>query len=243
MEELRNDRVAALVLKRLVVIVVLMAMVATVPTITRADSASPDLNPMTETERSVAASAARRSTVRVSATGCGRRVTGSGFVADGMLITNSHIVGDAAEVTVDRLDAPGAPFGSNARVGNRSTAMDLALVGFSSGDSLPLSTELPSPGEPVLLVGYGGGNRLSVIDAAVHSYVAGAAYGSEGTVLLLDRVTAVGFSGGPVLNRHGEVVGVLRAFDSVTGLSIAVPTAKVVELAQRAANDADERLC
>lgn len=124
-------------------------------------------------------------------------------------------------------------------------AVDAGAVGASAVDAaaeqwanrvgeaaLDWADEPAVAGQPVLLAGYGGGRTLTILDAVVHAVVDGRVYGNEGPVLLLDRPIVAGFSGGPVVDRHGRVVGILRAFDSVTGLTIATPSAMMVDISR-----------
>ena len=67
------------------------------------------------------------------------------------------------------------------------------------------------------------------IEGRVQFEGAGAAYGVDGDVLLIDPASTFGFSGGPVLDASGRVVGVLHAVDQVTDLSLAVPVSAVRE--------------
>ncbi len=234
-----------LVLTRLMMALVVMAGIALIPTITAAVSQPklPSIESMTTAERTTAIASARQGVVRVSSTGCGVGTIGSGFVADGLVVTNAHVAGDAPTVAVDRFGPSGGSARFELAVTGRSGSADLAVAEVRWGSPLSLTPAIPVVGEPVLLVGFAGGQRLAVIEATVHAVVDGTAYGSSGEVILFDRETGVGFSGGPVVDRHGQVVAVLRAFDSVTGLSVAVPAANVVELAERAANDAEEYAC
>ncbi len=253
MEEIRQDRIARLVLGRLLIALGLMAVVSVGASMVRMPgrSAAAEVStaPMTAGERAAAVNAGIASMVRVSSVECGTVVTGSGFaVIDDLfegarLVTNSHLIGDGTAVTVERVDETGGTLRTSATVTADAPQWDLALGPADGVPALPLDVIWPGAGEPVLLLGYGGGRELSVIDATVQSVVNGGAYGVDGTVVLIDRVTAVGYSGGPVIDREGNVVAVLRAYDAATGLSIAVPAANIVELANSTANDSEDRAC
>ncbi len=197
------------------------------------------LQPLSAEEREHLVELLMAATVRVSATGCGHKVTGSGFVVDEMVVSNNHVVGDAYEFTIDRpLTSAWGP--ATVPVSASYPTIDLAIgpvSGIEPGGSavgvaraaLTFSSNSPIAGEPVLVAGYGGGRDLSVVHAQVQGVVDGTAYGNEGSVLLLDGSTVAGFSGGPVIDRSGGVIGVLRAYDSLTGLAIATPATMVLD--------------
>ena len=105
----------------------------------------------------------------------------------------------------------------------RAESLDIALAGGITVRELVLSADGVVPGAPLILGGHAGGGALAVISGTAQLEVDGAAYGIEGRVLLIDATTSGGFSGGPVLNRHGEVVAMLQGFDPVTGLTLAIP--------------------
>lgn len=192
------------------------------------------LPPMpTEQARVFLASLAVDSTARISARTCSGFLLGSGFVADGVLFTNRHMVEGAREAKVE--------LGGQtvfAQVLGTSDIIDLAtidatlLLGPQSprvsdpgpdGPWLHLASTNPQIGEPLLLAGHAGGGDTEVVFSRVHTYSSGSPYGVGGEVLLIDTPTEGGFSGGPVLNREGEVVGILQGFDRATGLTLAIP--------------------
>ena len=57
----------------------------------------------------------------------------------------------------------------------------------------------------------------------MHHVDIGAVWGLDTEVVVLDRALQPGYSGGPVLDRHGRLVGLIHGFDAVSGLSIVVP--------------------
>ena len=197
-------------------------------------------SPMTDAERRRVIDVAERATLKVRATSCAGSVTGSGFVwtsvgADQppVLVTNRHVVNDASTLTVDFVEvgqdvgAPTVGHEAASTVNGVTDDADLAFAVAVPSLGLVAADEDPAQGEPVLAAGYDAGRQLTIVEASVHLYVDGTAYGIDGPVMLLDRPTSVGFSGGPVLNRRGEVVGVLQAVDAVTGLTLAIPASTV----------------
>ncbi len=173
-------------------------------------------------DRAELAVLARSSTVRVAGRTCGLTLTGSGFVAEGVLVTNRHLVGDNATAKVDQ---PGSPrLMDVARV---SAQLDLATLGPVDSRALDLAEQNAPVGSGVLFAGHAAGGETVVRDATVHLYTAGEGYGLSGPIMLLDGASAPGFSGGPVLDSSGKVVGVLQGYEPNLQLTIAVPVSAV----------------
>lgn len=188
--------------------------------------AGPSVAPLGADERQMLEQLAAASVVRVTGASCTGTTVGTGFFHDGSIVTNSHVIGPADQAVVD---GPAVGRGTPAVMAARAEAVDLAWLNLS-GASLPsvapsLDTALPEVGERVLLVGYGGGRRLRFQEATVHLVVDGRAYGVAGTAVLIDGLSGPGFSGGPVLNRNGSVVAVLKGVDEATELTVAVSVA------------------
>ncbi len=180
-----------------------------------------DPTPLTEAEIEAIAIRVGESTVRVEAETCAGGMTGSGFVIGGRVVTSGHLVSGAAELA---FDGPGIR-GRVAVVG----VLDAADLAFSAplvneatiGGGLALASRAPADGSPVVVVGRTGG-RLRWL-AAVARTVDGTAYGSPRPLLLLDRAVAPGWSGGPVVDRAGRVVGVVQAVEETADVSLAEP--------------------
>ena len=104
---------------------------------------------------------------------------------------------------------------------------DVALVQVPTTlPSLERATEVPSAGDPVLVVGSGMG-----LEGTVASGVVSSVRTEEGVEYLqFSAPINVGNSGGPVVDRHGRVVGVSVAKlvgPGVEGISFAVPVGKL----------------
>lgn len=183
--------------------------------------------PLTAGERRAVEDLALRYTVTVEAMSCRGRSVGSGFDVGDLVLTNQHIVLDASTV---RVAASGPVREFPAVVPDAD--LDLAVVDgtvASAGDdahALVLASDEAPIGAPVIVAGRGDG-RPRVVDALIHGYTSGGPYGIDGDVMLLDRAVVPGWSGGPVLNRRGEVVGMVQAVDTVTGLTLAVPVERL----------------
>lgn len=234
-------RVAVLVLRRLAAVamaaVVLALAPAWWPTRTEAGIESHAASVLGPGEELAVVSRARQATVRVVGRSCDRVAVGTGFAVrhpDGpavALVTNAHLLGPDRRLKVD---LPGRRFLSDPMTAD--SGVDLA-VSASAGEEvaaelrpLHLAGDRPEVGDEVVMAGYPGGRRMEARQARVRAVVGGRPYGVDGAVVLLDGATALGYSGGPVLDRSGDVVAVLRGYDAATGLIIAIHGQEVVEL-------------
>jgi len=161
---------------------------------------------------------ASQSTLRIAARSCETVVRGSGFVVDGVLVTNRHVVDGVASVKVDQPIRPAI-----VDLLAVSPTHDIAILEAPEAIPLQWAPVAASRGDQVTVSGHAGGGPVATESGVVAGRVDGAAYGLTGEVLLLDVITSGGYSGGPVLNDRGAVVAVLQGFDQATGLTLAVP--------------------
>lgn len=156
------------------------------------------------------------------------RSIGSGFVvfsANGVssIITSYHVVADVVKAGGQAVSVElrtGSVVGAIIRV---SEDADLALVTVAR--TLPVlskATGDPAVGEPVMVAGSPRG-----LAGSVTSGVVSALRMFGGTPMLqISAATSPGNSGGPVVDRSGNVLGVLTMKDTapgVEGLSFAIP--------------------
>jgi S1-C subfamily serine protease len=184
--------------------------------------------------------------VRVTGEGCGAAAVGTGFAVDGALVTNSHIVSGASRVLVEAPSFGGWPL--DAEVVRASSTLDLAEIKVGpavdwSGLPNELALGAAVVGERVLFAGHSGGQQLRFVEATVHLVVPGDSYGIEGEVVLIDGASGPGFSGGPVLNRDGMAIAVLKGVDATTGLTVATSTAMLNQTSRFSNNSREEALC
>jgi serine protease Do len=156
------------------------------------------------------------------------RGAGSGFIvsADGYILTNTHVVGNADEVTVrltDRREFPAKVVGADERT-------DVAVIKISANNLPTVKLGDPSkvkPGQWVLAIGspFGFENSATagIISATARSLP------SDNYVPFIQTDVAVnpGNSGGPLFNLAGEVIGINSQIFSRTGgymgVSFAIP--------------------
>lgn len=168
---------------------------------------------------------------------------GSGFVisADGYIVTNDHVAGDATEIIV------AFPDGSTRKADliGSDPVSDITLIKVETEDKLPYlafaKEETPLVGEWVIALG----NPFGLFEAADPSVTVGvvSAVGRdfrprEGrlyrNMIQTDAAINQGNSGGPLVNALGEVIGVNTFIYSrgggSDGIGFAVPADKVARI-------------
>ena len=163
------------------------------------------------------------------------RGTGSGVIydADGLIVTNNHVVEGAQEIVVSLPDGktyPGKVLGTDATT-------DLAVVKINADKKLPVATFGDSDntmvGEPAIAIGnplgleFRGSVTAGVISALNRSIEIG-----ERKLKLIQTDAAInpGNSGGALVNADGEVIGINSAkiaVSGVEGIGFAIPINEV----------------
>lgn len=151
---------------------------------------------------------------------------GSGFfISPSAFVTNYHVIEGSTTIMVklgeDEPITVTTAFGV-------SPGRDLAILRVGeSGRPLPLSLSQPTIGERIVAIG----NPLG-LEATVSEGIVSGIRALDGLDLYqITSPISPGSSGGPVLNRHGRVIGVATA--TLTGgqnLNFAVPSKEVDEL-------------
>ncbi len=156
---------------------------------------------------------------------------GSGVIisADGYLLTNSHVVEGAKEVTVTLADK--RQYG--ARIVGRDSKTDLAVLKIDASEPLPIATlgdsDALKVGEWVIAIGnpFGLSHTVTAGIVSAKGRVIGA--GPYDDFIQTDASINPGNSGGPLFNIKGEVVGINTAiipFGQGIGFAIPINTAK-----------------
>ena len=167
---------------------------------------------------------------------------GSGVVytADGLILTNEHVVRGATAVQVGFAD--GSRVTGTVRATDAVT--DLALV-QADRTNLPVPTYqtiLPRIGDLDVVIGSPLGFENTVtagIVSGLHREMPGSAAEGQSLVELLQTDAAIspGNSGGAVVNGAGEVIGVSEAYippsAGAVSLGFAIPAATVVDVAEQ----------
>ncbi len=153
-----------------------------------------------------------------------RMGVGSGFLigAEGLIVTNNHVVAGATEVNV-RLD-DGRTF--LAEVVGTDPQTDLALLRIDANGELPFvefgDSDVVRPGDNVIAVGnpFGlGGTVTAGIVSAIDRDIQAGPYDA---FIQIDAPINQGNSGGPLFNEAGEVIGVNTAIFSPTGVNVGI---------------------
>lgn len=168
----------------------------------------------------------RRSGTKTESEEGRRRSMGSGFLVhpDGYLVTNAHVIDDAADVYV-RL-ASGRRF--RGKVVGRDGRVDLALVKIEAPEKLPVlplgDSDGLRVGEFVMALGHPFGLEHSVSFGIVSRKGAPLARATPGfDFIQTDAAVNPGNSGGPLVNLGGQVVGVNTAAARNGSIGFAIP--------------------
>jgi len=160
---------------------------------------------------------------------------GSGFFisADGLVVTNNHVVEDAEDITVTMEDGEKFP----AKVIGTDPRTDVALIKVNAeGKTFPhvdFSNKDPRVGDWVLAVGnpFGLGGTVTAGIISAHNRDIGS---GPYDYLQIDAAVNRGNSGGPSFDLDGKVVGMNTAIFSPSGgnvgIAFAVPAALVKEV-------------
>lgn len=155
------------------------------------------------------------SVVKIQGQGCGGIVEGSGFVVgNNLVVTDAHVVAGIR-----------APFVSDANGTRTATAiwfdpnLDLAVLRAKdlAGKPLLIDTGHVSPDTPAAVLGYPGGGNFTANPAVVldqFTAVGRNIYGqgtTERDVYEIKAQVIPGNSGGPLINKSGDVIGVVFA--------------------------------
>lgn len=149
---------------------------------------------------------------------------GTGFVVDasGLIVTNHHVVGSAYTVKTDLYDGST----HTAQVIKRDAGLDVALLRLEADAadlvSLPVCPVSVKVGEGVVAIG----NPLALSNSVTQGVVSGIRTRKSHALIQTDAAVNPGNSGGPLLNRHGAVIGIVTekiASRGIEGLGFALP--------------------
>ena len=157
--------------------------------------------------------------------GQARRIAlGSGFIIDpsGYIVTNNHVVGDAAKVQVILQDKTKY----TARIVGRDPKTDLAVLKIKADKPLPYvafgNSSAAQVGDWVMAVGNPFGLGGTVTTGIISARGRDINEGPYDDFLQIDAPINRGNSGGPTFNLNGQVIGINTAIYSPNGGSVGI---------------------
>ena len=130
--------------------------------------------------------------------------TGTGFVIDGLIITNSHVVGGLKEVVISAKNLKR----SIAKVVYDDSYYDLAFIKFhleTPEYRLKLTTTNVEDGDTTIAIGHPYGLNYTATEGIVSK---SSRLQGDLEYIQIDAAINPGNSGGPLLNTNGKVIGV-----------------------------------
>ncbi len=165
-----------------------------------------------------------------------QRALGSGFIIsnDGYILTNAHVVADADEVSVKLNDK--REF--KARVVGYDTGTDVALIKIEA-KNLPLvkigDSSLMKPGNWVVAIGSPFGLENTITQGTISAMSRNLPDDNYVPYIQTDVPINPGNSGGPLINLHGEVIGINSQIYSKSGGYMGIAFAIPIEYAMSVA--------
>ena len=173
---------------------------------------------------------------------------GTGFIlrADGIIVTNNHVIENAQQITVtlaDGTDADGRVLGADpvtdiAVIKINRTGLPVVTLGKSS--DLMIGEWAIALGNPyAYLLGNSEPTVTAGVISALHRNIlsGGNMQGIYVDMIQTDAAINPGNSGGPLVNALGEVIGVNSSIFSNTGESVGLGFSIPIERASRIANE------
>jgi tetratricopeptide (TPR) repeat protein len=150
----------------------------------------------------------------------------NGFIAgkDGVVVTNYHIISNAARIKIkfedSMLEVKGLLYI------DRDNDIAMLKTGGSNLPAIKIRDADPGPaGQKIYLVGSPGGEDKIILDGTLSriQHVT-----SEKKLLLITAPVTKGFSGSPVFNENGEVIGIATFFmDEAQPFYFAMPVSRI----------------
>jgi S1-C subfamily serine protease len=191
----------------------------------------------------------RKSIMKVTGTACGQTQDGSGWVAaPGLVVTNAHVV--AGERSSSVIDSAGREM--PATVVAFDPVRDLAVLSVPKLEAQPLARAKGAVGDEGAVYGHPRGGPLQAAPARIGEEIVAVGTNiyrtstSRRHVFVLASALAPGDSGGAVVNKNGDVVGVAFAIDpgrSATSYALTDEEVDPVLVAASAGTIADTGAC
>lgn len=158
---------------------------------------------------------------------------GAGFVVseDGLIATNMHVIGEARRLEVEMANGDKHEV---VEVTATDAHWDLALLRVAKKGLKPIplaDSETIRQGQPIVAMGNPAGLAFSVVEGVVSEYPDVV---NDITMIRLAVPIEKGNSGGPLLDRHGQVLGILTLKSARTeNLGFAMPVNELKRLIEK----------
>lgn len=173
---------------------------------------------------------------------------GTGFVltADGLIVTNTHVINGADSATVTLYDDTVL----NATLVGADAVSDIALLKVKGIGLQPVtvgdSSEL-SVGDAVAAIGNPLGEefRMTLTNGVISAINRGVSYnGRSMTLMQTNAALNEGNSGGPLFNMYGQVIGVtnmkmMSSYSSIEGIGFAIPSTTMRDIVNSLVRDGE----
>lgn len=168
--------------------------------------------------------ARRSSTVQLHVTTCDGLRSGTGVIADGVVLTNRHVVDGALEVEVTtergrQLVASGMSV---------HPTVDLAVVEIEDAPrGARLADDPPAVGDDLVISGHPGSMDRTEERASVDALMATGLVGDPTVVVRGDAAVVAGHSGSPAFDERGEVAALVYAAEHGSQRALMIGSAEL----------------
>jgi len=163
--------------------------------------------------------------------------TGTIISKDGYILTNSHVIGDSKQYTLNVILNNAKEY--KAQVVGYDTRTDLAVIKINAKDLQAVEfgdSTLVEVGQDVVAIGDPGGTSFqnSLTKGIVSAVDRKLELNANVTYIQIDAAINPGNSGGPLCNLYGQVIGINTAkiaTESFEGMGFAIPSNTVIDIA------------
>ena len=182
-----------------------------------------------------------KSVVRIEVEGKEGESLGSGFVVNesGMIVTNVHVLAGAIKAKAIFADKTSATITGTLHF---DKTRDICVARLSTGNYKPIKVHqsLPRKGETVTALGAPRGLSFTATNGIVSALREGKSIDPEynGQWVQIDAALSPGNSGGPIINRSGEVVAMstLASRGDSQNLNFGISSTDITEAIRKASN-------
>jgi S1-C subfamily serine protease len=150
--------------------------------------------------------------VRYELAGC----SGFALTADGIFVTNYHVVDNPEAETMVVMSRDGVVTPATEVLAADKLA-DVAILRAPGATftPIPLAPDVPPPGSPIWVISHPAHNFYSLTTGAVSRHLIVASKAGKTPQMAITADFGIGSSGGPILDSHGEVTGIVCSTTSV----------------------------